>query len=278
MTFRAAAPERAPSGAAIQDQVNRRVYHSSGIARQYLWPELVRVEAMALLAYQPAFAHRDVLDLGVGTGRTTRFIAPLARRYECIDYSPFMVEYMRTTMPAVSVHLGDMRELSDFETASFDFVLGSNNVISAVPHEGRMKTLNEVHRVLRPGGVFMFNAHNRRYRFAMQGPRLRWSRNPVTQVRNTIAFARSLVNHRRVGKLRHVEAEYALLNDGGHEYALLHYYIERKTQEGQLAGVRFRVLEVFSEFGHRLGRDDSDDDSTSLMYVAQRLANEDPSS
>ncbi len=256
----------------VQDGVNRRVYHRKQIVGEYLWPELWRTEAMALLKYQPAFAGRDVLDLGVGAGRTSRFLAPLARRYEGIDYSPFMVQYMREEMPQFSVRLGDMRDLSPFADGSFDFVLGANNVIAAISHDDRLRTLSEVWRVLRPGGTFMFSCHNRRYNRALGGPRLRISRNPVTLGRNVVSYVRSTINHRRVGKLRRMEPTYALLNDYAHDYALLHYYIDRDAQTQQLTDAGFRLLDVFNDSGAILGPHDRDDDSFFLMYVAIRDA------
>src|SRR5262245_15665040 len=114
-----------------QDRVNRRVYHAKNIASWYRSDSLDSPETMALLAYQPAWADRDVLDLGVGSGRTTRFLAPLARRYVCVDSSPAMVAYVRTHAPTVAVHLADMRDLSLFADGNFDFVFASCNLIDA---------------------------------------------------------------------------------------------------------------------------------------------------
>src|SRR5689334_22314291 len=112
-----------PSSPDVQDRLNRRVYHSPGVERSYSHAQLLtRAEAMALLKYQAAFAGRDVLDIGVGTGRTTAYIAPLARRYQGIDYSPVMIEYFRSALPQFAAELVDMRDLSGFEPDSFDLV------------------------------------------------------------------------------------------------------------------------------------------------------------
>ena len=65
-------------GLEAQDRINRRVYHAKGVDRIYRRHELHRVETLALLQHQPCFAGRDVLDIGVGTGRTAHYLAPPA--------------------------------------------------------------------------------------------------------------------------------------------------------------------------------------------------------
>jgi SAM-dependent methyltransferase len=251
--------------------VNARVYHARGVDHAYTSRELTRVEVMALLKHQAAFAGRDVLDLGVGTGRTALYLAPLARRYEAIDYSPVMVEHVHATMPEISVRDADMRDLSVFADGSFDFVFATNNVLDAVGHDDRLRSLREAARVLRLGGMLMFSSHNRRYRDALRGPRLHWSRNPTTEVRLLGQWARQLANHSRVGKLRREYSDYALLNDAGHDYACLHYYIDQATERQQVAALGFQVLDVFDADGHSLAVDHAAEASASLMYAARKV-------
>ena len=256
-----------------QDLVNRRIYHAAGIHQWYRSDApLDRAETMALLKYQAAFAGREVLDLGIGTGRTTPFLAPLAARYVGTDYSPPMVEYVRSHMPEIDVRLADMRDLSAFPSGSFDFAMASCNVIDAVSLEDRLRTLGEWHRVLRPHGIVMFSSHNRRYHRALAGPALARSRNPVTQLRHLQQYVRSVINHARVGRLRRVDGEYALLNDVGHDYAALHYYIDRDTQRRHLEQSGFLLRDVFAGFGGVVGNAGDDSASPSLLYVAERGA------
>jgi SAM-dependent methyltransferase len=252
-----------------QDRVNRRVYHAARVPYVYRETALDAAETMALLAYQGAFAGRSVLDLGVGTGRTTRFVRPLAARYVAIDFSPPMVDALRTRMPGVDVRLGDMRDLSPFADASFDFVLGSCNVIDAVGHEDRLRVFAEVGRVLSPGGVFAFSSHNRRFHEAPRGPILRYARNPVTQALHVLRYLRSHVTHARMKRFRRDERDYAILNDPGHDYALLHYYIDREHQRAQLATAGFEGLDEFDLQGRRLSAGDEDRGTSSVFYVAR---------
>ena len=255
----------------VQSALSSRVYRDPGVVKAYApWPYLPVMEAMALLKHQRAFVGGDVLDLGVGTGRTTLFLEPLARRYEGLDFSPVMVDYMRRQMPRVPVRLGDMRDLSAFQDGSFDFVFGSNNVISAVSHTDRLRTIAEVHRVLRGGGVFAFTSHNLGYRDAHAGPRLRLQRNPVNMARNVVACGRSLVNDARIRHHRFVGAAYELINDEGHEFGLLHYYVRRAVAEAQLQEAGFQLLDVIDPDGHFLAATDPDDHAPFLLYVARK--------
>ncbi len=253
-----------------QDEVNRRVYMAKGVDRRYRILTLDRAETMALLKHQGAFAGRDVLDVGVGAGRTTIYLAPLARRYEAIDYSPVMIESAKARFPGISFRVADMRDLSAYADASFDFVFGSNNVIDAVSHEDRLRALAEFRRVLRVGGTLVFSSHNRQYRHVGHGPRLELARNPVTQSMNVMKWGRQLLNHARVRGLRRLDADYSLLNDMGQDFACLHYYIGHETQRRQLAGLGLKVVDVLDDEGQAVAASDAGRDSAWLMYVATR--------
>ncbi len=124
--------------------------------------------------------------------------------------------------------------------------------------------------MLSDGGLIVISSHNRRYRLAESGPRLEFSRNPVTQAQRVARYLRRRLNHLRVGGLRHFEEEYALLNDIGHDYSLLHYYIDREHQAAQLDAAGFRLLDVIDARGRSLRAGDDDSESSSLLYIGTR--------
>lgn len=263
--------ESEPSNFSAQDRLSQRIYHSPGVERTYLPLEnLEPGEVAALLKYQPAINQHAVLDIGVGTGRTTPYLIQLAASYLAIDYSPVMVECFKCKFPNVPIRQADMRDLSFLPSESIDFVMASCNVLDVVSHEHRLMVLHEMRRVIRSHGVLLFSSHNRSFLPAFRGPRLRTSRNPFTQARYLLEFFRQQFNHFSTGKLRRIEPDYALLDDVGHDYRLLHYYIDRATQLRQLARSGFDVLDVYTFSGRLLTANDQAADSPILYYVAAK--------
>jgi ubiquinone/menaquinone biosynthesis C-methylase UbiE len=56
----------------------------------------------------------DVLDLGVGAGRTTRALQGLAGRYVGVDYAERMIDRCRVLFPDADFRVGDAADLSAF--------------------------------------------------------------------------------------------------------------------------------------------------------------------
>jgi len=254
-----------------QDEVNKTVYNSPGIYRYYLSNLLLPPEVACLLKYQPHLFQRDVLDIGIGAGRTARYLAPLARRYEGVDYSSVMVGYMKRAMPEISVRQADFRDLTMFADESFDFIFATDNVIDALPHEGRLMALGEARRVLRRDGVVAFSSHNIDYKKAFMGPQLHFSSNPIRFVANCANYFLSQWNHSRVAHLRTITSEYALLNDPGHRYACLHYYASRSTVRSQLASCELQLIETFDAGGQLVQEAKDISETPNLLYVAQAI-------
>jgi SAM-dependent methyltransferase len=249
---------------------NERTYFSTNVLDSYTTYELMRAEALVLLKYQPSFAERDVLDIGVGTGRTTVYLAPLAKHYIGIDFSPVFIDFVNKAMPHIQAQLGDMRDLSDFGAEEFDFVMASFNVIDVVAHNDRIKTLREVHRVLRPGGIFIFSSHNLTYELAGYAPKLKFSRNAIRQVSLMFQWFVQLMNHAKIKKHRVFGEDYAILNDEGHDFSTLHYYIDHVSQRRQIGEHNFTVLGVYDICGDALAPQAIDRSSPFLMYVVQK--------
>jgi SAM-dependent methyltransferase len=178
-----------------------------------------------------------------------------------------MVRYFRKNLPGISIRQADFRDLRAFEDESFDFVLATANVIDALPHEGRLSALAEASRVLRPGGVLGFSCHNVNYEDALSGPKMRWSWNPVRLGSSALQFAIGLWNHRRVGPMRVVGGEYALLNDTGHFYSCLHYYASRVTVAAQMTNAGLQLADTFDRSGRALAEGADDSANPWLFYT-----------
>ncbi len=97
----------------------------------------------------------DVLDFGCGSGRWVDYIATHGANYHGVDISDEMIAVCKSRYPSVTFELVDDLSIP-FASDSFDFIFSI-----AVLHHNRPDSqavlLNEITRVLRPGGfLFLF--------------------------------------------------------------------------------------------------------------------------
>ena len=142
------------------DDVNRPTW--SEVADEYAvegWSDPGELGALTFVADR--VRGTPVLDLGVGGGRTVALLRLLSSEYLGIDYTPELVALCRERHPGVEIELGDARDLGELAECSRGLVVFSNNGIDAVDHDGRQQVLAGVHRVLEPGGTFVFSTLNK---------------------------------------------------------------------------------------------------------------------
>jgi ubiquinone/menaquinone biosynthesis C-methylase UbiE len=106
-----------------------------------------------------------VIDVGGGSGVYSCWLASLGYEVHLVDASPKLVEQARSRSAQqkhriASIHLGDARRLK-FADNSADAVLLLGPLYHLTERADRMKSLREVHRVLRPGGVLFAAAISR---------------------------------------------------------------------------------------------------------------------
>ena len=113
---------------------------------------------------RPMAINRDVLEVGCGTGLILKEVAPFARTAVGVDISPGMLGHARRR--GLNVVVGSATDLP-FPDGSFDTVY-SFKVLAHVQHIRR--AMDEVSRVLRPGGraaLEFYNRHSLRYAIKM---------------------------------------------------------------------------------------------------------------
>lgn len=116
---------------------------------------LVAAQRRQLLAH----AHGDVLEIGFGTGLNLPHYPPTIRKITTVDPSVGMQRLARKRIEATGIRVEQRMlggESLPLEDASLDCVVSTFTLCSI----GKVaQALNEIYRVLRPGGVFLILEH-----------------------------------------------------------------------------------------------------------------------
>ena len=106
-----------------------------------------------------ATAHGDVLEIGFGTGLNLLHYPSQVRRITAVDPNPGMYRLAQRRIKRSKIEV-DQRLLSSerlpFEDGTFDCVV-STFTLCSIKNVGQ--ALDEVYRVLKPGGRFLFLEH-----------------------------------------------------------------------------------------------------------------------
>jgi SAM-dependent methyltransferase len=253
-----------------QRRLNTAVWGRGGFAWQYRSRRLRRAEVVLFDRYRDDLRGR-VLELGCGTGRITGHLVGLASSVRGIDIAADMVEHCRRAFPTARFTRDDIRDMSGLGSASADAIVAGFNVIDVLDEAERATFLDEVHRVLAPGGLFIFSSHNLACAPLVKGPLRSLSRNPARTANRLLRLPRSLRNRRRLAPLQRFEGDHAIVNDMAHDYSLLHYYIGRDGEERQLAAHAFRLLECRDLAGNLVAPGATAVGCHELHYAARRL-------
>ncbi|MDZ7954768.1 class I SAM-dependent methyltransferase [Nostoc sp. DedQUE09] len=129
---------------------------------QWLYDGISRLAALSVggearfrqLALQGLTIHSDtqVLDLCCGSGQTTEFLVKTSQNVTGLDASPKSLQRARLNVPEAS-YIEAFAEEMPFADNLFDVVHTSVALHEMQPQQLR-KIINEVYRVLKPGGVF----------------------------------------------------------------------------------------------------------------------------
>jgi ubiquinone/menaquinone biosynthesis C-methylase UbiE len=246
-------------------EANLQVYSASPVVSYYASLDYVTpCERLLFDSYiKPGSV---ILDLGVGGGRTTAYLAGRASHYVGIDNSAGMINACQAKFPRVEFRVADAADLSAFRDQSFDAVVCAFNGIDFVlPAQARQACLKHVYRLLKPGGVLIFSSHNPRAILAWRG----WNRERLrriarrlsrrfaplyfvllaglTCVRFALALGQSawsslLRSLRRVPSPTFWRGE-GNLADPAHGGLLTHYWIPERAID-ELTSFRFRIERI----------------------------------
>jgi ubiquinone/menaquinone biosynthesis C-methylase UbiE len=263
-----------------QDAVNRGTWKLPGTVRVY-----ERLEGWTDPGERAAVEHvaaevrgEPILDIGVGAGRTTPLLRAVSDDYVGIDYTAEMCEACRARHPDARIEHMDARDLGRFEDNRFALAMFSFNGIDAVHVGQRHQVLREVHRVLRPGGLFIVSAHNRHGPGHGERPQLHldFSWNPLKLGWRTLKLARSLPrswrNSRRLRALNETHEDWSIMNAGAHDFGIVVVYTTLAEQKRQLAAAGFETELVLDNVAGQPVADEDDTRGTWWFhYIARKV-------
>lgn len=249
---------------------NLDMFREDEVVRSYENTPIKPSEVILLLDFVSSFRGKSVLDLGVGTGRTTRYLLPFAARYVGVDYSPEMLASCRRQFPQAVLVSADVRDLSALGEEKFDFVFAPFNLLDAFSHTDRMAILSSMRDRLTTGGIFAFSAHNLLSKTRSQKPMLSRSRNPLRQIAMIRRYIVSVKNYRLLEPLEETHDGHARLRDVSHCWRGLVYFVDRYEQEAQLEAAGFNLLKIYDHRGLELTADDDGKSSIELYYICNK--------
>jgi ubiquinone/menaquinone biosynthesis C-methylase UbiE len=226
---------------------NRQAYNVERVVREYASAAYLHPPERTILNLVAGnIKNGKMLDIGVGGGRTTLHFAPLVEEYIGIDYAEKMIDACRQRFrpvpPNVSFKLAEAKDLSAFRSGYFDFVLASFNCIDySASHNDRLRALQEMKRVCRPGGLVCFSTHNLLYGdlFKIKSDK-----------KNPFRAASAIYQHLWLRILngdgkRLTSRDHAWIRDEAHAFSLKTYYIKPLKQVEQLKELGFENLRIF---------------------------------
>ncbi|MBA5778489.1 methyltransferase domain-containing protein [Stappia sp. F7233] len=230
--------------------LNAQAFFSARVARQLAAERLQPAEAVILIRYRDAYAGKSVLDLGVGSGRTTRYLLPFSRTYLGLDLSVEMLALAKDTFPAARFVKGDLRDIDRAigeEEPPFDFVLIAYNTIDVLSHADRLALIDAIRARLVPGGLFVFSTHNRAWHGSGRPPSFP-TRHGFGDLPHyvwaVITTLRERRNHIRLASRQRQEADHAIVTGSLRRSGLV-YCIDEAAQRRQLREHGFEVLSVY---------------------------------
>ena len=267
----------------VQDRINQAAWNSrsgrNGYAVASGWTDPGEAEAFAWVAQQAQ--HQPVLDVGVGGGRTVPLLMAISDDYTAVDYTPDLVAICRRNHPGIRVQQMDARDMSAFPDESFALVVFSYNGIDAVDYPGRRAVLREFSRVVKPGGLVLFSAHN------LHGPSYRQkplhllrmpdlSANPISACIDVARIAYALpigtFNYLRYSRHNREFDGYAIRVCAAHKFGIVIMYTDMDTQRHQLAEVGLHTEAVFgNSTGRRMQEGDDVRSDAWFHFIARKV-------
>lgn len=233
-------------------------------------------EALVMRRLAERARGQPILDLGVGGGRTVPYLTSLGGDYVAADYLPEMVALTRSRYPGVRVERMDARDLSGFDAGAFSVVVFSFNGMDGVGHRDRRTIFAEVHRVLRPGGLFAYSTRNLDHesvgRLPIDPDWRRLARSPARALRHAVRLPRRIREYRQTRTLVERGKGWAMLPHPGYDLSVFvfhHVSLPRALEEVREADFDPEV-EIYGSEGAALDRSAGTSQTVRFHVIARK--------
>jgi SAM-dependent methyltransferase len=225
-----------------------------------------------------------ILDVGVGTGRTTALLLLVSDNYVAMDYAQPMVDEFARNYPELECACVDARDMSYFGDRRFKLIVFSNNAIDAVSHQDREVILSEFARVLAPGGLIVFSTMNKlgpwyeERPFQLRRPTMpfhfslraavvslgRWVLNPL-------GIVRAPWNWWKGRRLVEDHGDWGIGRFSPHDFGLVIHFTTLADITSALAAAGLRAEVVYTDQGHAIDLSESGYGIGNFTVVASKI-------
>lgn len=262
---------------AVQRDVNSHIWQRDIDAYEPLdsWTDVGERVVVNQIADQ--VRGKPILDVGMGTGRSSWFLRPLSDDYVGVDYTPAMVARAQALRPDVTFRLGDARDLSEYADGSFGLVFFSHAGLDSLDHSDRSRALREFARLLEAGGLLVYSTLNRDGSFYRCGPgpvALKGGKPTAYNVARFVArsalhpvtHAKGFANVHRLRSRFTDEGSWAIDTMPTHDWGLVVHYVTFDEAVHEVEACGLRVEAVIT----REGRPMAAGDPTAWFHVVAR--------
>ncbi|MGF6777651.1 class I SAM-dependent methyltransferase [Paraburkholderia sp. GAS334] len=262
------------------DHVNQSAWNSRDAKREFThnpgWSDPGERAAVEWVASRTR--GQPILDIGVGAGRTVPLLTALSKDYTAVDYTQKLIDLCKERYPEIDLRWMDARDMSALPSNHYAFVQFSWNGIDCVDYDDRMRILQEMKRVTRPGGLILFSSHNRGgpgYREPFSRILPVFSFNPVKLGWRTFRTLRRMpiaaYNYLHNARLTRDFEGYSIATAAAHNFGIVIVYTTLAHERRQIADLGLELEAVFgSTDSQRIPDDAASSDAWWLHFVAKK--------
>ena len=225
---------------------NKKAYNSDKVVKNYTEKFfLFKGENNLIERLKNNSNNGKMLDIGIGTGRTTHFFAKYFDKYVGIDYAGNMIKFAKEKYKDksnCSFYELDATNMSIFNDNEFDFILFSFNGLDCVTIDDRIKILKEIKRVAKNGAIFSYSTHN-----IYNIPKLFKFRMP----RNPLNIPGEIKRFKKINSINEkpdvlIQKDFDIITDGDINFSVQYYYCNIGYEIESITKLGFSPFEFYS--------------------------------